>query len=76
VKVRAAPGPGAPADAHLEGFVPYVYRGTGRDTLTPNLQWRDPEAGRYKAKPTGKCPDCGYGRSGRNHRTLCARPGE
>jgi hypothetical protein len=71
VKVRAAPGPGAPADAHLEGFVPYIYRGTGYDTLTPGLVGRPRNKGRRVLKPTGPCPACGWGLSGRKHRQIC-----
>jgi hypothetical protein len=76
MRVRAAPMDTQPPDGALTEFVPYVYRGTGKDTLTPGLYGLPRNKGRRKLKPTGKCPDCGYGRSGRNHRTLCARPGE
>jgi hypothetical protein len=71
MRIATAPGPGQAADAHLEAFVPYVYRGTGKDTLTPRLYGPPRNKGRRKLKPTGKCPDCGYGRSGRNHRQIC-----
>ena len=55
----------------LEGFVPYVYQGTGIDTLTPGLVGRPRNKGRRVLKPTGKCPACGWGLSGRKHRQIC-----
>lgn len=69
MRVRAAPMDTQPPDGALTEFVPYVYRGTGYDTLTPGERWRP--KGRRQIKPTGPCPDCGYGLSGRNHPQIC-----
>ena len=69
MKLRAAPMDTQPPDGALTEFVPYVYRGTGYDTLTAGASWRSKS--RYKAKPTGPCPACGWGLSGRKHRQIC-----
>lgn len=66
-------GPGPSADAGMTAFIPYVYRGTGRDTLTPNMSGLGARRnkGRRRLKPVGPCPVCGWGLSGRKHRQEC-----
>jgi hypothetical protein len=79
VRVQAAPGPGPSKDAMLDGFVPYVYRGTGEDTLTARLSMRGLKLSSGhsrqpgpKAKPADdRCDDCGYVITGRNHKIQC-----
>jgi hypothetical protein len=71
-------------DAGAADFKPYVYRGTGVDTLTPGLAGfsipRSPghgrrakgaPRGRRPADPGSRCPECGYVTSGRRHKTEC-----
>jgi hypothetical protein len=62
---------GPPAEAGYE-FRPYVYRGTGRDSLTPGLP-RGPRPGYRKPRPdlNGRCAECGYVLGGRNHKIVC-----
>ena len=55
---------------------PYVYRGSGRDDITPprlreQLDRQELEA--IEVTPAGKCCQCGYKATSQNHRTLCAR---
>ena len=64
-------GPGPSADAGMTAFIPYVYRGTGRDTLTANLVGLGMPKTPRPRKPTGPCPECGWGLSGRKHRKAC-----
>jgi hypothetical protein len=73
MKVRAAPGERQSPDGALPEFVPYVYRGTGRDELTPNMSGLGVRRnkGRRPKRPTGPCPRCGWGLSGPNHKIEC-----
>lgn len=61
---------------------PYVYRGTGVDTLTPHIvsgpagapDYPDPapDPPQFKRRRgRGICSTCGYGTRGVNHRLLC-----
>jgi hypothetical protein len=66
------PGTTAPRNG-LPGFKPYVYRGTGVDTLTQGLS-RGPRPRRKPADPNppdGRCPSCGYLLRSRNHHWIC-----
>jgi hypothetical protein len=58
------PGPGASADAGLTGFVPYVYRGTGRDIM--------PGVVPTGSRSTRRCKRCGRQYASKHHKTKCA----
>jgi hypothetical protein len=68
---------GAPTNG-LYTFRPYVYRGTGHDTLTADDTLtaglrRGPRPGKRAPVPSpdGRCGECGYMLSGRNHKVVC-----
>jgi len=65
--------PSAKPTNGLYTFKPYVYRGNGRDTLTPRLYRTGPGPGKRAPKPSpdGRCRECGYVLSGLNHKTVC-----
>jgi hypothetical protein len=76
MRVQAAPGPGPSKDGALAAFVPYVYRGTGRDTLTPNMPGRGRRPRRRRAAvkrvagADGRCEVCEYMANSRNCKTV------
>lgn len=66
------PGSGPPNG--LPPTKPYVYRGDGTDTLTPEplrLLLDREELAAMEVTPDGKCARCGYKAKSRNHITLC-----
>ena len=69
---RAVAGTMAPRNG-LPGFRPYVYRGTGEDTLTPRALREQLDTADVPVELTeaGRCAACGYRPSSRNHKTLC-----
>jgi hypothetical protein len=69
---RVMPGT-APSRNGLPEFRPYVYRGTGEDTLTPPRFGPAPRKGGPRGRPSkdGRCGGCGYMRGSASCRAEC-----
>jgi hypothetical protein len=61
---------GAPTNG-LYTFRPYIYRGTGVDTLTPPRYGPAPRRKADPSPPDGRCGKCGYLLRSRNHHWIC-----
>jgi hypothetical protein len=60
----------------LPEFIPYVYRGTGEDTLTPHLSTTygtddDAPAQVHGRNPWRQCQSCGYRIGAPGHKAAC-----
>jgi hypothetical protein len=59
---------GAPRNGLVREFVPYVYRGTGEDTLTADM---DEPVMVTTRRQQRKCPDCGWHPRSLGHKNAC-----